>query len=171
MLQKELFYLLLKLPNLIYKGREEGREGEYPLLLIDRLLLGTQLNVLSYDPSDGTNSFCWTVSLFLFFKAPHFRIYRISVIEGTAPVIVLRTFDSPNLSSLCLQHYLPVWQSRRGEVGWVKCLEDEKTKGGAVPSITDIYPLVSCVQFTTESLEMYWSERYSAGSRWLFNDK
>ena len=57
-MQKELFYLLLKLPNLIYKGREEGREGEYPLLLIDRLLLGTQLNVLSYDPSDGTNSFC-----------------------------------------------------------------------------------------------------------------
>ena len=28
----------------------------------------------------------------------------ISVIEGTAPAIVLQKFDSPNLSPLCLQY-------------------------------------------------------------------
>ena len=59
----------------------------------------------------------------------------ISVIEGTAPPIVFQTFDSPNLSpaqSAVYSILLPacLTEQRRGEVGRVKCLEDE---GGCCP--------------------------------------
>ena len=56
----------------------------------------------------------------------------ISVIEGTAPPFVFKTFDSPNLSRLCLVRRAgsSIVQTERGEVGRVKCLEDE---GGCCP--------------------------------------
>ena len=40
----------------------------------------------------------------------------ISVVEGTAPAIVLQTFDSPNLSPPALSDWQAV-QTERGEVG------------------------------------------------------
>ena len=57
----------------------------------------------------------------------------ILVIEGTAPPCVFQTFDSPNLSPLCLQ-YTPLpdclTEQAGGEVGKVNCLEKA---GGCCP--------------------------------------
>ena len=70
----------------------------------------------------------------------HQRILYIPVIlvQGTAPSFGFQTFDSPNLSPLCLQYTLLPAR-----------LEDE---GGAVPSITDIYSLMyNCTYCTVKA--------------------
>ena len=63
------------------------------------------------------------------------------MIEGTAPAIVLQSFDSPNLSPLCLQYNaLPARLTEQVGRGWVSQIFVRR-RGGAVPSITDIYSL------------------------------
>ena len=65
------------------------------------------------------------INIFILFLSLRVTIKEyILVIEGTVPAIVLQWCDSPNLSPLCLlySNYLTVWQSRRGEVGWVTSL-------------------------------------------------
>ena len=67
---------------------------------------------------------------------------HISVIEGTAPAIVLQTFESPNLS-------LPACSVRRaGSAAYCRQNKERlgesnvcKTMASAVPSIIDIYSL------------------------------
>ena len=75
--------------------------------------------------------------------------YYISVIEGTAPAIVLQRFDSPNLSPP-----LPACSVRRaGSPVYCRQSRDRldesnicKTMAVAVPSITDIYSLGAMIQ-------------------------
>ena len=55
----------------------------------------------------------------IYFKCPNQRIYSISVIEGTAPAIVLQRFDSPNLSPPALSDGQVVYTADRVERGWV----------------------------------------------------
>ena len=68
----------------------------------------------------------------------------ISVIEGTAPAIVLQRFDSPNLSPLCLQYtYCTTCPSDRAGGEWLGQGETNlcKTMAGAVPSTSLIFIL------------------------------
>ena len=62
-------------------------------------------------------------------------------VKGTAPPSSSKYLTLPTSprSDCSILHYLPVWHSRQGEVGESQMFG--RRRGGAVPSITDIYSL------------------------------